>query len=111
MTVDKVKPFTIALARGCHQEATEPPYSQDRFTISTLSPFANGSRPTIVVTVVSKTGRKRDLAALKTASWALTSVSLSRIKLKVSISTILLFTTIPAKATIPTPVRTVLKTA
>ena len=61
----------------------------------------------MVVTAVSKTGRKRTRPARKAASLA--PYPRFRYSLKVSISTMLLFTTMPASAMTPSPLMTMPK--
>ena len=66
-------------------------------------------RPAIVVNEVRKTGLRRKIALLKAKDLVVDPGLFLLSKLKVSISTILLFTTIPAKATQLIPVWRVLK--
>ena len=65
-------------------------------------PIAMGARPITVVTAVSKTGRKRTAEARTMASF-LANPRLRNLTTKSSI-TMTLLTTIPARATVPTPV-------
>ena len=66
-------------------------------------------RPAIVVNEVKNTGLKRKIALLKAKDLVVDPGLFLLSRLKVSIKTILLFTTIPAKATQLIPVCNVLK--
>ena len=68
-----------------------------------------GSNPKPVVKVVKNTGRKRKQPVWVAVCRRVHSGWLCLSSLKVSINTILLFTMIPASATIPTPVMIALK--
>lgn len=68
---------------------------------------AVGTRPKTVVAVVNNTGLNRSLPVLIIASR--TEIVPSLNLLNVSINTILLFTTIPASAIVPTPDIVILK--
>ena len=74
-----------------------------------LYPIAIGMRPAIVVNEVKNTGLKRKIALLNAKDLVVDPGLFLLSKLKVSINTILLFTTIPAKATQLIPVWRVLK--
>ena len=71
--------------------------------------MAIGKRPAIVVNEVRNTGLKRNIALLRAKDLVVDPGLFLFSKLKVSMRTILLLTTIPAKATQLIPVCNVLK--
>ena len=102
-------PKTIVDARPAHWEAIGPPTSISAPSRSMEIPIARGSNPNPVVNVVKNTGR-----SLCTPVWTIISLKGQsgfsfRKTLNVSTRTILLFTIIPARATIPIPVSITLK--
>ena len=98
---EKVNPQTTAKDIGFHHSATLPPTSISLASKSTPNPDAKGSKPITVVEVVKIIGLNLCEAVLIITSLReIFSFSLLNL-LNVSTKTILLFTTIPAKAIIP----------
>jgi len=105
----KANPNTIDDAKFCHQPTTRLPTTISLPRTSMLIPRANGRSPNMVVAVVNKIGRNLCLQVFIITS-SLDRFGNSPVNLlKVSIRTMLLFTTIPDKATIEIPVIVVLK--
>ena len=101
-------PKTIDTARFDHQSTIGLPIATSLEIISRLTPIARGNKPNTVVNDVSKIGLSLCLQALiiwlECSKCGDSCLNL----LNVSINTILLLTTIPAKVTIDKPVIVVL---
>ena len=94
------RPNTIDEANNVHHSTTRLPINISLDNRSMLTPTASGSRPKMVVVVVNRMGLRRCLQAfIITSSFERLGNSPVNL-LKVSIRTMLLFTTIPDKATI-----------
>ena len=104
-TVANDSPNTMADARLTHCEVMGPPTSISAPIRSTDTPMASGNRPKPVVNVVRNTGRNRCIPVCTMIFRRAQSGCSCRRTLKVSMSTILLFTIMPARATMPMPVR------
>ena len=104
-TVANDSPNTMADARLTHCEVMGPPTSNSAPIRSTDTPIASGNRPKPVVNVVRNTGRSRCIPVCTMIFRRAQSGCSCRRTLKVSMSTILLFTIMPARATMPMPVR------
>ena len=101
-SVAKPSPKMIAVESCTHHTAVIEPCVTTRLKKSRLSWVAMGIRPAMVVVVVSMTGRIRWAEVLSAASTG--ARPSSRNLLNVSMSTMALFTTMPASATMPVPV-------
>ena len=105
----KPSPNTIDTAKFDHQSTILLPTTMSLEIRSKLTPIAKGNRPNIVVREVRTIGLSLCLQAFIMCNdcfkWGASSFNL----LNVSINTILLFTTIPARVTIEMPVIVVLK--
>ena len=96
-------------ASNVHHSTTRLPINISLDNTSMLTPTARGRRPKMVVVVVNRIGLRRCLQAfIITSSFERFGNSPVNL-LNVSIRTILLFTTIPDKATIAIPFIVVLK--
>ena len=102
-------PKTIVDARPAHCEAIGPPISISAPSRSMEMPIARGNKPKPVVNVVKNTGRNLCTPVCTIISRNDQSGCPRRRTLNVSTSTMLLFTIIPARATIPIPVSITLK--
>ena len=97
------KPYMMASAIAFQKLALADPKTTGESRLKSMSiPTAIGARPIIVVIAVSKTGLNLTAEARIMASF-LPNPHLRNLTTKSSI-TMALLTTIPAKATVPTPV-------